>query len=345
MARPNWTEQELKALHEWAKQDASKRISLTALGKTIQRSYSSAFNQLTRQGLAWTLSARPQLQSPKNNKKQAKDSQKTAKELSELRAQVKAMTERKYIPVHSFFESPFKVGVIGDMHLGSLYERLDLLRAAYDTFEHEKVAHVYHTGDLCDGEKMYRGHEYEIAVHGADAQIKHCVKVYPSKPGIITYFITGNHDLAFWKQSGLDIGEKIAQERSDLVYLGRELADVLIGPEKKKVRLRLVHPGKGTAYALSYHPQKYMDALSGGQKPEIILMGHYHKAEMLPCYRNIHFLQTGCLQAQTPYMQRQSLAAHLGYWILEFTVDRPRLISRFKTEFFAIYEGREALEL
>jgi predicted phosphodiesterase len=262
------------------------------------------------------------------------------KEVTRLRQQVSELTSYRKIPTHSFEGDWVKVGIISDTHIGSLYERLDLLDGAYSVFEKEGIKDVYHAGDIIDGENVYRGHVYEIKVHGADAQVNHCVNNYPKKEGIETHFISGNHDLSFWKNAGIDIGEKIASRRSDMKYLGREEADVPILCNNVKVILRLTHPGKGTAYALSYHPQKYIDALAGGQKPHIILMGHYHKAEQLPCYRNTYLIQSGCLQSQTPYMRRQSLAAHMGFWIIEFMIKPHVLISRFKSEFTAFYEGQ-----
>jgi len=86
--------------------------------------------------------------------------------------------------------------------------------------------------------------------------------------------------------------------------------------------LRLSHPGGGTAYALSYKPQKYAESLSGGEKPHIVGIGHYHKVEQL-FYRNIHIFQVGCWEGQTPFMRRKNLAAMLGGWILWVNDEEP----------------------
>ena len=86
-----------------------------------------------------------------------------------------------------------------------------------------------------------------------------------------------------------------------------------------------------------------IDALSGGQKPQMLFIGHYHKAEMLPCYRNVLTIQAGCLESQTGFMRRNNLAAHMGFWIVECAIDKVNLVSRFKVEFFAYYEERKTL--
>lgn len=283
---------------------------------------------------------------PPNEEKDEKENNEKDLEIEKLKGQIRELLSRKRIHAHKFFDKQIRIGLLGDTQLGSLYERLDVLEAAYDVFEREGIKNVYHCGDLLDGEKMYRGHEYEIHVHGADSQVSYCVEKYPQRKGITTHFILGNHDISFWKHAGLNVGWGIINKRKDMNYLGREEADIVLGSGERTITMRLSHPGKGTAYALSYHPQKYIESLTGGQKPHIVCFGHYHKAELLPCYRNIFAIQTGCIQSQTPFMRTRNIAAHIGFWILEFTVNEPSRVSRFKSEFFAIFEeGQKGIDV
>jgi len=195
------------------------------------------------------------------------------------------------------------------------------------------------TGDLVDGNgRMYRGQEYELRTHGADRQVEYAILHYPHIAGITTHFITGNHDLSFYKQTGLDVGLMIADKRKDMIYLGKEEADVSFSFGPHKIIVRLSHPGKGTAYAISYNSQKYIESLSGGKKPHIVLTGHFHKSEFLPNYRNVALIQTGCLQEQTPFMRRQNIAAMMGFWVIEFGANEGGL-SMLKGQFFPFYEG------
>lgn len=242
--------------------------------------------------------------------------------------------KRKPIEVHNYFpKNHIKIGLMGDTQLGSLYERPDINECLYNIYEKEGIEHVYHTGDLVEGEKVYRGQEYEIAYHGVDNQVKHCVETYPHRKKITTHFITGNHDLSFHKSLGADIGKAIASERKDMHYLGKEESDISI----QGIKLRLSHPGKGTSYAISYQPQKMIESISGGEKPNILCIGHFHKAEILPILRNVVVVQTGTTQSQTPFMRRMSIAAHLGGWILEFWVNKGEIV-RIKSEFIPFYE-------
>jgi predicted phosphodiesterase len=250
--------------------------------------------------------------------------------------ELKRLIRIRKITEHQFKSETIVFGCISDTHLGNICARKDLLKFAYEIFAQRKVEIVYHAGDIVDGEKVYRGQEYELYAHGLDAQVEDVVKNFPFKTGITTYFISGNHDLSFQKTAGCDIGERIAEKRNDLIYLGQEEQDVILRFGKISALMRLFHPAGGTAYAISYKVQKAVESYSGGRKPNILLLGHYHKAEFLPCLRNVLSIQCGTLCGQTPFMRRKSIAAHIGFWIIECQLGKN--INRFKPEFFAYYE-------
>jgi len=199
----------------------------------------------------------------------------------------------RQIPVHTYYGEKVRFGVVSDTHIGSMFEHLDLLNLAYKTFRREGIQIVYHAGDMVDGFGIYPSQEFEQHALGFEAQTQAVIDGYPKFKNIQTYFITGNHDLSYWKKAGIDIGRIVTQRRPDLVYLGQEEADIQIKINGRKVTIRLSHPRTGTAYALSYQTQKYIDSLSGGQKPKILFFGHRHKAMFLPCYRNIFTLECG----------------------------------------------------
>ena len=253
---------------------------------------------------------------------------------NDLYKEILQQIKRKPISVHNYFpKNHIKIGIMGDTQIGSLYERPDIVDCLYEIYKKEGIEHVYHTGDLIDGGGIYKGHEFEVAYNGVRAQTERCIDTYPRIEGITTHFITGNHDLSFWKSVGVDIGEIISSRRTDMEYLGKEEALVDI----QGIKLQLSHPGKGTGYAISYQIQKQIEAISGGTKPNILAVGHYHKAELLPILRNVVAIQTGTTQSQTPFMRRNSLAAHLGGWIFEFWVNNGSLV-RIKSEFIPFYE-------
>jgi biotin operon repressor len=268
-------------------------------------------------------------------------------ELGEIGYQVEEMSGtlklcRDVIPQdQNLHEAPWKgnrvirFGLCGDHQLNSKYTQITHAHKLYDIYEQEGIKVVYHTGDIDEGEQMRPGHQYECYNQGADDHVAEIIKNYPRRSGMKTYFITGNHDHSLIKRAGYDIGKPIAEKRDDMVYLGQSYATINLTPN---CILELRHPGDGTAYALSYKMQKMVDAMSGGEKPNILAVGHYHKVEYL-FYRNIHIYQTGCLQAQTPWMRGRQIAAMMGGWIIEAHVDKEGTIIRMKQEFIPFYYG------
>lgn len=224
-------------------------------------------------------------------------------------------------------------GLMGDTQLGSKYAQLTHLKTFYDICASRGIREVYHTGDITDGLKMRIGHDYELYVNSADGQCDDVVKNYPQIDGITTYFITGNHDASLYKHVGYDIGRAIERDRPDMKYLGRDCAIVNLTPN---CTLELRHPWDGTAYALSYKPQKMIEAMESDSKPNILAIGHYHKAEYL-FYRNVHAFQTGCFQGQTPFIRGKGISVHLGGWIVSVTVDELGQVLSITPEFIPFY--------
>lgn len=227
-----------------------------------------------------------------------------------------------------------RFGLCGDMQINSKYTQITHLHALYDIFEREGITRVFNTGDIDEGERMRPGHQYECYRQGADDHIDEVVRVYPKRKGIDTDFITGNHDHSFIKWVGLDIGVRIAEKRKDMHYLGQSSAMIYL---TDNCTLELRHPIDGTAYAISYKTQKMIEAMSGGEKPNLLATGHYHKAEYI-FYRNIHCIQTGTLQAQTPWMRGKQIAAHVGGWIIEVHVHDDGSINRLKAEWIPFFK-------
>lgn len=227
-----------------------------------------------------------------------------------------------------------RFGVVSDTHLGSKYQQITHLNTMYDIFSKEGIATVYHSGDMSEGENMRAGHAYECFIHGADAIENYIVKNYPKRKNIRTYFINGNHDASTIKACGHDMGIYIDSKRDDMTYLGMLNAKINLTPN---CVIELNHPLDGGSYALSYSIQKYIDSMSGGEKPNILINGHHHKAMSL-FYRNIHAIEAGTFEAQSAWMKGKRLAAHVGGWILTVHVDDEGHVNRFVPEFIPFYD-------
>lgn len=247
--------------------------------------------------------------------------------------------ENDLIPTENHFKEDWdggriiRFGLMGDTQINSKYTQLTHLHKLYYFYAQEGIETVYHTGDLDEGEQMRKGHQYELYNQGFDDHRDEIIRVYPKRDGMRTRFIIGNHDASLIKLAGADIGRAVASERPDMEYLGPDSAVIQL---TDNCTLELRHPGDGTAYALSYKTQKILEAMSGGEKPNIIGIGHYHKAEYL-FYRNVHAFQTGTLQAQTPWMRGKSIAASLGGWVVEVRLNVDGGVERILSEFFPFY--------
>ena len=228
-----------------------------------------------------------------------------------------------------------RFGLVSDTHINSKYTQLTHLHEAYRSFGIEGIQNVYHCGDIGEGDQMRMGHQYECYAHGADDQRDEIIRVYPKIKGITTHFITGNHDHSFIKRQGYDIGSAISMEREDMKYLGQAQAFINLTPNCK---LELRHPEDGSAYSLSYKVQKQIEAMSGGEKSSIYVVGHYHKSEYL-FYRNVHCFQAGTLCAQTSWMRGKGISASMGYWLVEVHVNDDGQVNIIKPYFFPFYRA------
>lgn len=230
-----------------------------------------------------------------------------------------------------------KFGLIGDTHLNSKYTQITYLHEFYKLCAQREIGDIYHTGDIDEGEMMRVGHQYDCYTQGADDHIDEIVSRYPKENGVLTYFITGNHDSSIYKRSGTDIGKTIGRRRKDMLYLGRDCARVEL---TENCILELRHPWDGSAYAISYKPQKMIEAMEADSKPNILAIGHYHKLEYL-FYRNIHSFQTGCFQMQTPFTRGRGISVHIGGWIVTAEVDDNGYIQQLIPELIPFYKGIE----
>lgn len=218
-----------------------------------------------------------------------------------------------------------RVGFVSDNHIGSKYARLDVLHDLYDFFQKEGITRVYNCGNWIDGEARFNRYDLEPWAHGMDEQIRGFVKHYPRRDGITTYYVAGDDHEGWY--DGVDIGLRAQQSaidagRKDLRYLGYMEAFIRLKHKRYggSSVMSVVHPGGGSAYAISYSPQKIVESYQGGEKPAVVALGHYHKMDVFN-YRNVWILQVGCTQDQTPFMRKKRIEAHVGGILAEFRID------------------------
>jgi predicted phosphodiesterase len=243
---------------------------------------------------------------------------------------------------YSVGKSHSKFLVIGDSHIGNIQYKPNLLSHAVKVAKKEKVDFIVHVGDIVDGWYQNRPTSlFEQNAIGMDAQMDMAVKEFKKLEtlGKPFYFITGNHEYnTYMRGAGVEFG-KILEQRLNLEtnveahYLGNGEANLAL-PSGSIIKLS--HPDGGTAYAISYKTQKMIESFTGGEKPNVLLMGHFHKAEYL-FDRNIHAFQTGTLCGQTKFMRGKQLPSHTGFWIVDLYTKQGGQVDRISPQFYPAY--------
>jgi DNA-binding transcriptional regulator YhcF (GntR family) len=238
-----------------------------------------------------------------------------------------------------------RFGFCSDAHLGSHFERLDVLNLLYDLYEREGIKIVLNGGNWIEGEARFN--KNEIHKHGFGRQIAYAVQEYPYREGIETWFVSGDdHEGWYNQREGINSGEYFQMEREragkfDLKHLGYVEADIDLnhGEFEHSLWARLMHPGGGSAYALSYAPQKIIESLQGGEKPNVLFLGHYHKLSY-DIIRNVHVVQMGTTCDQSIFMRKKKIEAHVGGGIAEFRRSPDGTLNRAKVEFITAYDKK-----
>jgi len=215
-------------------------------------------------------------------------------------------------------------GIITDNHKGNRHHRQDVEDAAYKTFEREGVKTVLNAGNALDGEARFN--KNELIAHGIDGQIDLWTETTPQVKNLTTHFITGRDHEGWWNEREcINVGEYMQMKaekagRKDLHYLGHVEADVSLKCGNASAVLRVMHPGGGSSYAMSYAPQKIVEAYQGGEKPDVLIIGHYHKFDYcVP--REVHVISAGCAEDQTIFMRTKKIAAHVGFVLVKLKQD------------------------
>jgi hypothetical protein len=157
-------------------------------------------------------------------------------------------------------------GFTTDNHLCNRHSRLDVLKAAYDHFEREGISIVYNAGNWIDGEARFNKTEL-VTAPGMDHQLGYLIDNWPVHEGIETHYIAGDdHEGWYQQREGIEVGRYLQMRaedagRHDLKYLGYGEADVRLQYGTGESVMRVVHPGGGSAYAISYTDQKRVECV------------------------------------------------------------------------------------
>lgn len=239
-------------------------------------------------------------------------------------------SQLKIANIH-FSGKKFKFLFCTDLHAGSKFFPEQAYFEMVKEAKKQKVEAVFISGDITEGMSNRPGHIYDLSHIGAHEQREYAIKLLSEfdKP---LYLIDGNHDRWFIKSSGTFIVADIAKGVKNCHFLGHDVGDIKI----KNTKIQLWHGEDGNSYAISYRIQKVIEAMPGGGKPNVLLLGHTHKMGNF-FIRNVHAISGGSVCLQTNWMRGKRIEAHPGFWIVEITVKPDGSVSSLKTEWFPFY--------
>lgn len=235
-------------------------------------------------------------------------------------------------------------GIVSDPHFGSKSCQLTALNEFSDIMRKKGVQHVFVPGDLVSGYDVYPGQIHDVYAITAKEQEDTTLRNLPL--GFNWYVLGGNHCYSFVKKAGYNIISSIANKRSDVHYLGFDVASI---PILKNVDLMLVHPSGGVPYSISYRLQKNIEQITISElqnvvrgvkdKPSIrfVLLGHLH-IQMQAMFGSIWGAQCGTFEGQTNYLKRKGLIPSIGGWIVKATLGRNGLLKNFEAKFYIFDE-------
>jgi len=283
-------------------------------------------------------------------------------------------TKFKPLPLDDLFYARAKIGHCSDTHYGDKGQQKSAHRDFYEKCAQENVKIVTHTGDVVEGRfHTHPESEKRVFLHGFDAQLRYLIENYPRPPKdkdgkylFKTVMIKGSHDetydrianeqLAkimkelgtgnetyFEQVVGLDILEKFAEARDDIIYLKKMVANFDLPVEKDgkiigRIRFRLHHPKGHSSAFLSAQIQKLIEIFlkrigaTGEETVDVCLFGNYHKAVFMK-YRGIYAFSVPAFTTGGDFMDLVSYS-WIGGIINEWTLSKDGKITAVEIEFF-----------
>lgn len=228
-------------------------------------------------------------------------------------------------------------GLISDTHLGSRAEHLDELHDFYDQLVERGISLVFHAGDIGDGWRVHKGQINEVKGEAAgwDRLEDYIVENYPSRDGIDTLFISGNHDHKLHRRTGVRFCKLVDRRRDDLHWCGDSQATFYFDDD---VTLELIHPSGGKPYTVGYRLQTLFRERPIHERPTIAAVGHLH-GSMYAETEGVKGLYTGAWKGLTTYGKRKGHASSIGGWIIDMTI-RDGVVQQFTPQWVG-YESND----
>lgn len=212
----------------------------------------------------------------------------------------------------------FKFVAISDTRFGSKYQQLSILNDIYTKADSLGYENIIHCGNISEGlyplTNIYSESNF---LDDTLRQVDYIARYYPYIEEMKTYFITGLKDEKHLKNNKINIGKRINDLRSDMVYLGYSSCNITID----KTKMLVFNPKLVKTYTVSYRPQQQVDSFRSEDKPDILLYGGLLQMEKFT-YRNVKCLSVPSVCATTKEMSDKRYSNTIGAWYITVETDK-----------------------
>jgi len=238
---------------------------------------------------------------------------------------------------HNYAKDHALFGYFADPHVGEKQFSEKLWVRMCHEFRKRGINTVYGVGDNLEGMSGRDGQVFDLAQIGFSAQVNYLEQLVKAFPDLHFHCIDGNHDGWYFRKNngGVIVGEEMEKRCPNWHFLGQMESDVELYPG---IVMKLFHANDGTAYANSYKLQKLIESFTGGEKPNIVLSGHYHK-HLAQWNRNVFAVECGTLCGQTLWMRGKKIPAHMGFGVMDVWYNKTG-IDHVDHTFFFDYDTR-----
>lgn len=229
-----------------------------------------------------------------------------------------------------------KVAVISDLRFGSKFEQISILNDMYRKFAEEGVKYVIVAGNLIEGKYSKKDaleFGQSLLTNDEIAQADHLIEFFPRVEGITTLFITGKNEHK--STDKINIGQYIASQREDMVYLGPKSCKLYFN----NVSFKVEQLKKGNkAYTVAYPPQQYSRAMASYEDYDAIILGGTQSEQHFPAIRDTQIFTAPSVVGRTPKMADEYEQNVISALILDVHYTKTGKLKRLVPEFTPHYK-------
>lgn len=200
-----------------------------------------------------------------------------------------------------------------DWHIGSKGWSEQAYHSLLEDVDSFGIKHILHAGDMLQGLGVYRTEREDLVDYSIDDQVYRAIDYLSELPSKVKFhLIMGGHEqkiLGDYKM-GFDACRAIANAVKNVNYY-HYVANFILN---RYFRLLLIHGSGGPSYASSYILEKLWRELT--ERPDVLVMGHFHRLNVITKTPNKLLIEPGCLQRESIYLLRKGLTAQVGWFVL-----------------------------